>query len=98
RELLALLRQDSDLHERYIAIRQRGFEGFRALFGILGDPTMLAAPDGQDTATYLAELIWLMSEFWLANVEVSGQSISEEEMQHGIDLMMFVLQPYLRKS
>jgi AcrR family transcriptional regulator len=97
RELLALLTQDRELHERYMLVRERGFAGFRATFEILGDASVLAAPNAQEVVTRLAELIWLISEFWLAEVEVSGQHISEQQMQHGIDAMMLILQPYLRK-
>lgn len=96
RELLALLRQDDQLHTRFIAVRQRGFEGFRGLFAFLSEVGVIVQPESPDTVTGLAELIWMVSEFWLATVEVNGEYVNEAQMQHGIDLMILVLQPYLR--
>lgn len=89
RELLALLRQDAILQERYVMIRKRGYDGFHESFAVLGT----TADEG--TATRLADLVWLISEFWLSSVEVSGETVSSEQMQHGIDLMMQVLRPYI---
>ena len=46
REQAALLRNDLELHERYLAVRQRGYEGFAALIeafaaaGVLSQPTV----------------------------------------------------------
>ena len=95
RELIALLRADSTLHERYVAVRGRGYEGFRAVIALLTEHEVLNAPEDEDTVTRLADLCWLISEFWLATVEISGQSVSREQMARGVGLMMEVLGPYL---
>jgi hypothetical protein len=36
---------------------------------------VLATADGPDEVTHLAELCWLISEFWLPSLEVSGQAV-----------------------
>ncbi len=94
RELIALLKQDAALHERFVAIRERGYEGFRQLVGALG-LMGITRPMDDATVTRLADLIWLISEFWLASIEVSGQQVDEAQMERGIELMMEVLRPYL---
>ncbi|MDX1994901.1 MAG: TetR/AcrR family transcriptional regulator [bacterium] len=93
REIIALLRNDSELHQRYIAIRQRGYEGFREIINALGQAGVLQGVDEANTVTKLADLCWLISEFWLASVEISGAEITPQQMEHGISLMMQVLQP-----
>jgi AcrR family transcriptional regulator len=98
REIVALLRQDSQLSQRFIEVRARGFEGFRGLFDMLVTIDVLKPPETPETVTRLADLVWLISEFWLATLEVSGQPVGEAQMQHGIDLMMQVLQPYITTS
>lgn len=97
REILTLLRADDQLRERYIAVRQRGYEGFREIFGALAQAGMLTAIEDDQTITQLADLCWLISEFWLATVEISGNEVDAAQMQRGLDLMMRVLRPYLSK-
>jgi AcrR family transcriptional regulator len=89
REILTLLGQDSILSERYITIRQRGYMGFHQVFAIVA-PTADEA-----TVKQLADICWIISEFWLPTVESIGQEVSQAQMQRGIDLMMHVLKPYL---
>jgi AcrR family transcriptional regulator len=95
RELAALLRRDPKLRSHYEAVRQRGFSDFRQLFAEFVTAGVLAPPDGPDEVTRLAELCWLISEFWLPSVEVSGQAVDSEAMRHGVELMMQVLRPYI---
>lgn len=93
REIIALLRQDAALAERYIAVRQRGYSGFHEIVGALSSVGLLSASAKQ--AQQLADLCWLISEFWFASIEISGDTVDEAQIQRGIDLMMFTLQPYL---
>ena len=92
REILALLHQDAQLRERYVAVRARGYEGFQGIFHWLASN---GAPVDEETVSRLADLCWLISEFWLAEVEVSGQPVDPNQMQRGMDLMKQVLQPYI---
>lgn len=95
REMVALLLNDSILRERFIAVRQRGFDGFQGLFGVLVSAGILNPPEDADTVTRLAELVWMVSEFWLATLEISGRAVDDQHMQHGIDLTLQILRPYL---
>lgn len=95
RELIALLRRDKQLHERWIAIRARGFTGFRELIDLFVAAGVLRAPGDPAVVTRLAELCWLIAEFWLASVEVSGEMIGEPQMEHGVELMLQVLDPFI---
>lgn len=95
RELAALLHHDPMLRSRYGEVRQRGFSDFRQLFAEFVAAGVLASPHGPDEVTRLAELCWLISEFWLPSIEVSGQAVDSEALHHGVELMMQVLQPYV---
>jgi len=95
RELIALLRHDDQLQRRWVEIRARGFAGFQELFDQFVAAGVLRAPNDPAAVTRLAELCWLISEFWLASVEVSGESVDSAQMQRGIALMLQVLDPFV---
>lgn len=94
RELAALLRQDDILRDRYLAVRGENYDGFRELFNMLVASGVVARVDDA-TLTRLADLCWLISEFWLPSVEISGSEADDAQTQQGIDLMLQVLRPYL---
>jgi AcrR family transcriptional regulator len=95
RELIALLRRDNQLHQRWVEIRARGFTGFQELFDLCVAVGVLHAPEDPAEVTRLAELCWLISEFWLASVEVSGGTVDTAQIERGIALMLQVLRPFV---
>jgi AcrR family transcriptional regulator len=95
RELVALLRQDAELHANFLAVRQRGFDGFHELITAFSEAGVIHLPDEPQAINELQEVCWLISEFWLTNLEVNGRTVDKNEMQNGVKLMFRVLQPYL---
>jgi AcrR family transcriptional regulator len=95
RELIALLRRDVQLHGRWVEIRARGFAGFHELFNFFVQAGVLRDPGDEAVVTRLAELVWLISEFWLASVEVSGETVDAAQMEHGVKLMLQILGPFI---
>ena len=95
RELIALLRRDDELNRRWVEVRARGFDGFRQLIDVFAAAGVLRSPDDPEVVTRLAELIWMINEFWLASVEVSGQAVDAAQMAHGAELMRQVLEPFI---
>lgn len=95
RELIALLRRDEQLQRRWVEVRARGFAGFGRLVEQFVEAGVLRAPASPGVTRRLAELCWLISEFWLASVEVSGQAVDAAQMEHGVALMLQALEPYL---
>ena len=63
-----------------------------ALFVAAG---VLRAPADPAVVTRLAELCWLVAEFWLVSVEVSGESVDAAQMERGVALMLQVLDPFV---
>jgi AcrR family transcriptional regulator len=94
REMIALIRQDAVLRERYLEVRARGYTGFHEMFVYLKKLGLLTQAVDETTVTRLADLCWLISEFWLSALELRGQEISEANLEHGITLMIEVLRPY----
>ena len=95
RELVALLRQDAELRQGFLAVRQRGFDGFYKLFSAFVAAGVFRTLDDPQVITELQEVCWLISEFWVTNLEVNGRGVDKAEMQRGVKLMLRVLQPYL---
>jgi AcrR family transcriptional regulator len=95
RELIALLRRDDELNRRWVEVRARGFDGFRQLIEVFAAAGVLRSPNDPEVVTRLAELIWMINEFWLASVEVSGQAVDAAQMAHGAELMRQVLEPFI---
>ncbi|MBI3150947.1 MAG: TetR/AcrR family transcriptional regulator [Chloroflexi bacterium] len=95
RELVALLRQDAELRANFLAVRQRGYEGFHQLLHTFSDAGAIRLPDDPQIANELQEICWLISEFWLTSLEVNGRKVNEAEMQRGVNLIRRVIQPYL---
>ena len=97
RELAALLRADAELRSRFLTVRKRGFEGFHQLFHAFAAAGIIHAPADPDAVQNLAETCWLITEFWLNSLEVSGKTVNEAQMEHGVALMMQILEPYTKR-
>jgi hypothetical protein len=88
-------RCDEQLHRRWVEVRARGFAGFQGLFELFVAAGVLRAPGDPAVVTRLAELVWLIAEFWLASIEVSGETVDDVQMERGVALMLQVLDPYI---
>lgn len=97
RELPALLRNDDELKGRFLSVRKRGFEDFHQLFNAFIDAGVLRAPGTQEAIDNLAEVIWMITEFWLSNLEISGRTVDKSQMERGVQLMMQILKPYINE-
>jgi AcrR family transcriptional regulator len=94
RELIALLRNDDALRARFIAVRARGLTGFQEIVGALVLGGVLK-PLSEAEIEHLADLCWLISEFWVSSLEVGGQAVDDGGMQRGIHLMLHAVKPYM---
>ncbi len=95
RELVPLLRRDEYLQHRWVAVRTQGFANFHVLIEHFVAAGVLRRPTDPDGVTRLAELCWLISEFWPASVEVSGLSLDAARLERGVALLLQVLQPFV---
>ncbi|MFN8473812.1 MAG: TetR/AcrR family transcriptional regulator [Anaerolineae bacterium] len=98
RELTALLRRDEALRQRWLEIRARGVAGFHDLMQAFAAADVLRLPDDPAVLTRLADICWLISEFWLPSLEISGEPVDAGHMERGIELMLQVLEPFIVKQ
>jgi len=97
REQAALLRNDPELQERYLAVRQRGYEGFSALIEAFSAAGVLSQPTDTQELEIITELCWIVSEQWPVNLEMSGRPFDKDGIMQGAALMRWILKPLLRK-
>lgn len=95
RELIALLNADPELKSAFLAERRRAFGEFRPLFDAFVAAGVLRSPDDPAEIEQVAELAWMVTEFWLPAVELGGREVTERELERGTALLMHVLRPYL---
>ncbi|OGO33708.1 MAG: hypothetical protein A2W35_02065 [Chloroflexi bacterium RBG_16_57_11] len=88
RELVALLRQDDQLKGRFLQVRERGFQGFSELFQHFMAAGVLPPTTGTSDVTDIAEMCWLISEFWLPYLEVSDREVDPVWLERGVRLML----------
>jgi AcrR family transcriptional regulator len=93
RELAALLRRDERLRGRWLDVRRRGYADFRALIAAFADAGVVAVPADEAVVERLADLCWLISEFWLPSLEVNGQLVDAAQLERGVNLTLHVLNP-----
>jgi AcrR family transcriptional regulator len=93
RELAALLQRDEVLRARWLEERRRGYVGVRHLVGAFAAAGVIAAPADPDVVERLADVCWLISEFWLPSLEVNGQPVDSGQLDRGVALMLQVLNP-----
>ena len=96
REQAALLRNDPELHDRYLAVRQRGYEGFAALIEAFAAAGVLSQPTDSQELEIVTELCWIVSEQWPVNLEMSGRPFDKDGIMQGAALMRWILNPLLR--
>lgn len=98
REQAALLRNDPELRERYLSVRQRGYEGFAILIDAFVTAGVLSPPTGSQELKILTELCWIVSEQWPINLELSGRPFDEDGIVEGAALMRWILHPLQREE
>ncbi|WP_375451040.1 TetR/AcrR family transcriptional regulator [uncultured Devosia sp.] len=98
RDLEGLRQRDPVFAKTYAQTRQAGFVNFRLLLLAFVGAGILQAP-GSDTETEeLAQLLWIVGDYWLAFVEAGGQPVTQAQIDHGSALFRRVLKPYVRTS
>jgi AcrR family transcriptional regulator len=98
RELAALLRNDPDLHSRYIEVRSNGYQGFAQLIEAFASAGVITKPETPGELRALTELCWIVSELWPVNLELSGRELDDDGIKDGVALMRHIFHPYMLLS
>lgn len=92
RELPSLLAADPGLAAEYRESRTAGFEGFRYLLGAFVAAGTLRDADEQ-TIDDIANLLWLVGDFWAVFVELGGAPFDDERKAQGVRLFRHIMKP-----
>jgi len=88
RELLALLADNP-------ALRKRGMAGVEEAIRYFIATDMLRVPDANRAVPQLAQVCWIIAEFWLPFANLGPEPVGSAQMEQGADLLISALRPYL---
>jgi len=96
RDLTLLLNADPELAALYRANRGQGIGNTRLLISLFVSAGVLN-PIGDDEATDdLAELLWLVGDFWLVFKDTGGSEFSPADIAQGVRMFRRLLTPHLK--
>ena len=97
RELGALLRHDRQLGRYYKAIQQQRQREQLALFDRLAAAGVFTWPRKRSEVEETLTIAWIVGNYWLAYLESSGEDVTPEVLQQGVELIVRLFMPYLNK-
>jgi AcrR family transcriptional regulator len=97
REQGALLKRDPLLKSLYQERRRQGLQNLIMLLRVFEFSHIMRLPE-EDTGVHeLADLIWLVVDFWLPYIENHDNQVLEEQLENGVKLLFRLIDPYLMK-
>jgi len=95
REQLTLMKKDPLLLKKNREVRLRTRGEIEGLIRGLAQANILRQPQDDETTPTLVNAVWIVSENWLAFLELEGKSISQKNVQAGTNLILQIMRPYL---
>ncbi|MEQ1768536.1 MAG: TetR/AcrR family transcriptional regulator [Devosia sp.] len=96
RDLTMLLRADPDLASAYRANRRSGHDNTLFLIKLFVDAGVTTGPTDPEELQDLAQLLWLVGDFWLVFRDAAGARITQTEKKHGVRMFRRLITPYLK--
>ena len=96
RELIVLMKIDPILKDRHKQIQVQRMTEQKKFFQYFIEGGVLRIPKDQSQVDALLTISWILSNYWLAFLETSGEEIFEEKIEQGIQLIMTVIKPYIQ--
>lgn len=96
RDLTMLLAADPDLAKAYRDNRSASFGNTVFLINLFIDAGVIDNPGGEEAIDDLAQLFWLVGDFWLVFKDVGGSPIGQAEMDQGVRLFRRLIAPHLK--
>jgi AcrR family transcriptional regulator len=91
RDLVSLVRGDGALQNEYLTQRHRGMGDFRQMVAALASAGVLPQADGSIDLGLTADLCWMVTEFWLQNLEIEGLEPDEAQRERGAAMIRRLL-------
>lgn len=96
RDLALLLNVDPELAATYRANREAGIANTRFLINLFAEAGVLAPVGDPEALDDLAQLLWLVGDFWLVFKNSGGAEFSQADMDQGVRLFRRLLTPDLK--
>ncbi len=94
RELPALLRRDPELAGEYREVRRAALTNIETLLRHCVEAEVLVVPDADAALPELAQVCWVLADFWLPFAELGDDPVGPDDLDRGVALIMRVLSPY----
>jgi AcrR family transcriptional regulator len=95
RDLTMLLTADPALAGDYRDNRRDAFGNTLVLIHLFVEAGVLRSPGDAEAIDDLAQLLWLVGDFWLVFKDAGGFPIGQAEMNQGVRMFRRLLQPYM---
>lgn len=98
RELIVLMKIDPLLKDRHQRMQEQRMTEQKKFFQYFLESGVLKLPQDQSQMDSLLKVSWMISNYWLAFLETNDEEVSEEKLEEGIQLIMMVIQPYIKEK
>ena len=95
RALTLLLNADPELAAAYRANREAGFANSVVLINLFIKAGVLRSPGDAQSIDDIAQLLWLVGDFWFVFKDVGGVPFSLADTVQGFRMFRRILTPYL---
>jgi AcrR family transcriptional regulator len=96
RDLTLLLNADPELAAAYRANREAGIANTVFLIRLFVEAGVIESPGDAEAIDDLAQLLWLVGDFWLVFKDVGGAPFTQADSDHGVRMFRRIITPYLR--
>jgi AcrR family transcriptional regulator len=97
-EITQLLGQDAELKKIYEKNREKRFREESGMFHALIDAEILMEPESEQELSQLITIGWIISDFWLSYLYISGRTITRESVREYMQHVFRLLKPRLKSS
>jgi AcrR family transcriptional regulator len=98
RDLTLLLNADPDLAATYRANRAAGLANTKALISLFVDAGVLRPIGNAENLDDIANLLWMVGDFWLVFKDSGGADFSPADSDQGVRLFRRILTPHLKEQ
>jgi AcrR family transcriptional regulator len=98
RDLTLLLNADPELAASYRANRESGIANSKFLISLFVDAGVLNPVGDAKDLDDIAQLLWLVGDFWLVFKDVGGAQFDPADMQQGVRMFRRILTPHIKDN
>ena len=96
RDLTLLLNADPELAAAYQANRAGGIGNTKFLLNLFAEAGVLTVVGDDEALDDLAQLLWLVGDFWLVFKDAGGAEFTQADMDQGVRMFRRLLTPHLK--